>query len=166
MAICAFIGGFRVIDRLALGHAVVVAADTSDRCSLENTTLVACFAGDSDVLAFKRKARGLVIEILVNLDADARCRRCRLSLRCGRQGDQRQDKPKARDKSHEAAQTNLCSAAQILSNWFRKTSPFKVALDLHTESENAVCPRRRIAAPNHSTLLTYEELISHPLTGT
>lgn len=68
MAIGAFIGGLRMIDRLALRQGFIVTADTGGRRAFENATIVAGFAGYFYMLARKGKARGLVVEILVNLD--------------------------------------------------------------------------------------------------
>lgn len=69
VAISAIIAGLRMVQVLALGHVAVVAAGAIPRRALEDGTLVAGFAGYPDVHAFQWKPRGLVVEILVNLES-------------------------------------------------------------------------------------------------
>ena len=45
-----------------------MAADTGQRSALENAAFVASFAGYVDVLSIQRETRGLMVEVLVNLE--------------------------------------------------------------------------------------------------
>ena len=58
-----------MVERLALGHAVVMAAQAGDWCAFENAALVAGFAIHLNVRTFQWHARVAVIKILVNLKA-------------------------------------------------------------------------------------------------
>jgi len=80
----AFIAGCRMGERFALGHCVVVAAHACRRHALENAALVAGFAGDLNVHALQREARGLVVEILIDFESRVGRRGHRLGWRGGR----------------------------------------------------------------------------------
>ena len=122
-----------MVDRFAAGHAAVVAAHAGGRNAFENATLVAGFAGDFDVHAFKRKAGDLVVEILVNLEIRVRC------FGQGASGKNGHDEPERRDKCHGHLQKTFCSAVQQVSIYrqqnCRPQTKFNLSLNV---SENYV----------------------------
>ena len=96
-----------MVDGFALGHSIIVAADAGRRRAFENATFVAGFAIHLNVRTFQRHARVAMIKILVNLESSVSG-----LLGGGRIGCEGENKPQARDKSHEHTQENFCSAVQ------------------------------------------------------